>query len=442
MSQPGAVAVYELSSDDADFPAPANPAERPDVRGRLRLALSIGAAGCIAFLAALAFWPQPSPDPQAFEMTEQDRARAEQSGLALTPRPLVSLGDGASVVEALRSANREYGIVYRSSDGLKVLRGASEAAVTIEPVERIEQVLGYPLLADDGQTWAVDPNDPSRAFSASKGVMLVRTSIDGAFVFVRPEGDHVTAGITTHGVSGPMFDLPEGSEVIPVQGTGVLYRPPTGGTWQISGVEPALFSNGRVIAANSNAWLEQTCDAGITCTLMVHFVDDARPPVEIEGASSGSYSLSPDATSMLHTTSDGSAELFDLTGSVATSAPLASEQGSFPLDAANVAWSPDSSFFAWIADGRLHAYTRDGAPDQPSSDAASSMRERFSCQSSMHRSGTGTGMFARVRSRSETNRLGGTRRSKEFWYACPCACSSCQALERTHPRGPTMSRAA
>lgn len=253
---------------------------------------------------------------------------------------------GDSVAQLFRSTingDAEYAIVYPDEFGLQVLSGAGATEPALKVAFRFEEALRYPLFSDGTRTWAIDIADLSTAWVVSTQFVVVDISREGSVAFINTSADPVNIGISSFGAWGPGFDLPPGSDVLPVPGRGLLVLPETGGTFQLLTAGVEAISDDRVVAASVNAEIYKRCDDELNCELYL----------ESDGTSE---LLEVPLEATLHPSPNGDwvfVQELDSSSLVRTDGTV----WSLDVPAQAVSWSPDSRFVAlMVGDEVVLAY--------------------------------------------------------------------------------------
>jgi len=253
--------------------------------------------------------------------------------------------------ESLDRADTHYGIAYVANDDFVVLDQRGISVPDLEIAVDFATVSGLALLTNDGRTWAIDPDDRDRSFLVSNSYVVVVSERPGTIAVIRPD-DLSQIGLMSSALPVPPVTLPEGADLLWVQGRGPLVMPRTGGTFEVSGLASSLerISDDRAVAASTHGTIYESCADDLSCTYSAQ--QDGAPPVELPFEPGTVFTPSPDGAWVVVETG---AEV--IVYDVGSSASVAT----FDADTTAIDWAPDGSFVAIIADDLLQVVQPDSA---------------------------------------------------------------------------------
>lgn len=280
---------------------------------------------------------------------------------------------------------RTYSVVYRHDDGLRTMNATGLGEALIFPGGAWNDSIELPLISDGRQTWAVDPVDPTRAFLVSNRFEVVSVGSPGVVAYI--DHDAGLFGLNWFGATEFPVELPPGTDVLPVEGQGLMLLPSTGGTFRQTPSGYEFLSDDHLVAGGSGGLIYRRCDEQLSCDLYASAGEESEQLLAVPASSR--LELSPDARWLLVVPAEGGTMVVDLRDGGAwsvTEAPTApsdegdvdgeaAAEGDPDVDAAAAAetdsgsddavggdadageeigftdayWAPDSSFVVWIS---------------------------------------------------------------------------------------------
>ena len=249
---------------------PHDPVARPTRAGRLT-ALLLAAALLVVAAAAVA----------ALLSDGGDSTEAEPSSTTSTSIPEDAMeedSDSPATAEAqLAAAGRSELVAYVSGTSVVTIDLASGEVTTTAPeidtgfsIERVP-VDRYELLIAGNRTFGISRANPFDISALTLSGVIVPLDATWVVIVDRQAGES-TQLLATHflqGFSLPLAKLAPDTGHLLVPDLGVLATPRTGGTYLINRETLGRVSEGRVVAATVNDWVEQRCDASLRCSTVV-----------------------------------------------------------------------------------------------------------------------------------------------------------------------------
>ncbi|MFT5267109.1 MAG: hypothetical protein ACI88C_000531 [Acidimicrobiales bacterium] len=229
----------------------------------------------------------------------------------------------------------QYGVAYVANGDFTILdhRGISVPEPLI--AQRYATVMTLGLLTSGGRTWAIDATDRDRSYLVSNTYVVVVSQRPGTIAVINPD-NLADIGLMSAGLPVPSLELPEGADLLWVQGRGLLILPRTGGTFEVGGIASSLtrISDERAVAASLGATVYERCDDTLACAYVLQAVGDVV--VELPFPQGARFSLSPDGQWLVAMAADESSTLFAVS--------TAQERVLTVGEVSAVDWAPDSSF--------------------------------------------------------------------------------------------------
>lgn len=239
-----------------------------------------------------------------------------------------------------------YGVAYVANEDFVVLDNRGISVPDIEVAVEFDTVSNLALLANDGRTWAINPRNRDLSYLVSNSYVVVVSERPGTIAIIR-EDDRSEIGLMSAALPAPGVPLPEGADLLWVQGRGPLVMPRTGGTFEVSGLASSLeqISNDTAVAASSNGTIYESCDESLACQYFSQVGDD--PLTELPFGPNTSFAISPDGALLVAA---------DATATTVYDPASGAELQVFGSGPTAIAWAPDSSFVAIVKDRGLSIF--------------------------------------------------------------------------------------
>ena len=234
----------------------------------------------------------------------------------------------------------QYGVAYVANGDFTVLdhRGISVPEPLI--AQNYATVVTLGLLTSGGRTWAIDVTDRDRSYLVSNTYIVVGSERPGTIAIINPN-NLTDIGLMSAGLPVPSVELPDGADLLWVQGRGLLILPRTGGTFEVRGTASSLtrISDGRAVAASLGGTVYERCDDTLECVYVLE-ADGAAADGDAVAAlpfpQGTRFSLSPDGEWLVAMAGDESSTLVAIS--------TADERILTPGQVSAIDWAPDSSF--------------------------------------------------------------------------------------------------
>ena len=261
----------------------------------------------------------------------------------------------------------QYGVAYVANGDFTILdhRGINVPEPLI--AQDYATVWTLDLLTSGGRTWAIDSMDRERSYLVSNTYVVVVSQRPGTIAIFNPD-NLGSVGLMSSGLPVPSVELPDGANLLWVQGRGLLVLPRTGGTFEVSGTASSLtrISDERAVAASLAGTVYERCDDTLACAYVLEADGDAV--VDLPFPQRTRFSLSPDGEWLVAMAADESSTLFAI--------GTAGEQVLSTGQVSAIDWAPDSSFVAVVredlleivypATGQIVEMTLNDVPDNDS----------------------------------------------------------------------------
>jgi hypothetical protein len=340
--------------------------ERSTKRRDRRRGLGVALVAILAAVGAIVAVPFVTGDDDSKEQSsEASPAPASgENGLGIegpaadpTPAPIVGMifepptashlrGDDVALLfgGAIDTDAVQYGVAYVANGDFTILdhRGISVPEPLI--ARNYTTVVTLDLLTSGGRTWAIDATDRDRSYLVSNSYVVVVSQRPGTIAIINPN-NLTTVELMSAGLAVPSVELPEGADLLWVQGRGLLILPRTGGTFEVRGNASTLtrISDERAVAASLGGTLYERCDDTLACAFVLEAADDVE--AELPFPQGTRFSLSPDSKWLVAMEDDESATLFAV--------DTAEEQVLTVGKVSAIDWAPDSSFVVIVRDDML-----------------------------------------------------------------------------------------
>ena len=248
---------------------PHDPVARPARAGRLT-ALLLAAALLVVGAAAIA----------ALLSDRGDSNEADTSSTSSTPTPENAMSEDpnelASAEDQLLSAGRQEIVAYVSGTSVVTVDLESGEVTTTAPEmdtshHDAKPVDQYYLLIAGNRTFGISRADPSEIFLLTGSGSIA--PLDGTWVAVVDRRSDQSARILAtqflQAFTLLLADLDPDTAHLLVPELGVLATPATGGTYLVNRETHGRVSEGRVVTATANEWVEQRCDTSLLCSTVV-----------------------------------------------------------------------------------------------------------------------------------------------------------------------------
>jgi len=213
--------------------------------------------------------------------------------------------------EAVDTDAIQYGVAYVANGDFTILdhRGISVPERLIAQSFTTVATLG--LLTSGGRTWAIDATDRDRSYLVSNTYVVVGSERPGTIAIINPN-NLSDIGLMVAGLPVPSVELPDGADLLWVQGRGLLILPRTGGTFEVRGTASSLtrISDDRAVAASLGGTVYERCDDTLACAYVLEAAGDVV--AELPFSQGARFSLSPDGEWLVAMPADESATLFTI----------------------------------------------------------------------------------------------------------------------------------
>ena len=169
--------------------------------------------------------------------------------------------------ETLDSDEVRYGFAYRNEDSLRVVDASGITDVETEVAHGYLQLTGVRFLSTASETWAIDETDRTNGYFVSSIYDVVDLDGGGTLGVIDLDGPDRTIDLLADGLPAASVDIPATTDVLGVDGYGVLLMPRTGGTYALrpGEREPSLISTDRALAATTALVVFESCDESLRC---------------------------------------------------------------------------------------------------------------------------------------------------------------------------------